>query len=126
LKFSQLAFLADQNIHPEVTAFLTNRGLAVTTAEEAGLDRASDSAILKRALDEGRAVLTHDSDFGKLAIAANQTIHGIVYLRPGHIVPERTIGTLIALLETNLDLIPPFIVVAARTADKVRIRVRSV
>lgn len=124
MKFAQLAFLADQNIHPEVTAFLVGRGIAVIAAESAGLDRASDSAILKRAIDEGRAVLTHDSDFGRLAIAANQPIHGIVYLRPGHILPELTIGTLLVLLDANLDLVPPFIAVAARAGDKVRIRIR--
>jgi len=124
LKFAQLAFLADQNIHPEVVAFLAGRSIAITTASSAGLATAPDSAILRRAFYDGRVVLTHDSDFGKLAIAANEPIHGIVYLRPGHIAPGLTIETLLAIFEANLDLTPPFIAVAARTSGKVRIRVR--
>jgi predicted nuclease of predicted toxin-antitoxin system len=126
LKFAQLAFLADENIHPQVIASLIERGINVTRVWSAGLAGASDSAILKRAVDEGRAVLTHDSDFGKLAIAAHEPIHGIVYLRPGHILPALTIGTLMAIFDANLDLNPPFIAVAARSGDNVRIRLRHV
>jgi uncharacterized protein (DUF433 family)/predicted nuclease of predicted toxin-antitoxin system len=119
-------FLQDENIHPEVSAILIGRGISVTTVRSAGLAGASERAILKRALDEGQVVLSHDPDFGKLAIAARQPVHGLVYLRPGHMLPELTTGTLIAVLNANFDLFLPFLAVAVRAGDRVRIRVRPV
>jgi hypothetical protein len=50
---------------------------------------------------------------------------GILFLRPGHIDPQFTIGTLTTVLAANLELTPPFIVVARRTSDQVTIRVRQ-
>jgi len=49
----------------------------------------------------------------------------MLYLRPGHIVPEFTIGTLSTVLTTDPDVTPPFIVVARRTGDQVAIRIRQ-
>jgi len=125
LKLDAFAFLADQNIHPEVVAFLRGRGLDVASAEELGLANAADTLILHTALETNRIVLTHDSDFGSLAIAAGQPILGIVFLRPGHIQAGFTIRTLDAIFEANPELTPPFLVVAIRSRDKVRIRTRS-
>lgn len=50
---------------------------------------------------------------------------GIVYLRPGHIDPQFTIESLRLIAVRDLELAPPFIVVAKRTANSVTIRVRN-
>ncbi len=50
---------------------------------------------------------------------------GILYLRPGHIKAEFTIQTLKAIRDREVDVTPPFIVVAERTADNVKIRIRK-
>ena len=47
-----------------------------------------------------------------LAVVQGEPIIGIVFLRPGHIQAEFTIGTLDAVLRTDPDLTPPFILVA--------------
>lgn len=115
---------ADQNIHADVVAFLRADGLAVVDVTDAQLNGASDALILTRAVAEGRVVLTHDADFGTLAIAQGAPVVGIVYLRPGHIGPEPTIATLRHLFAANPDLTPPFVLVARRTADRVNVRIR--
>jgi hypothetical protein len=69
-----LRLLADENIHPEVISYLRSNGLDVRDIREAGMAGASDVEILRRALEGGRVVLTHDSDFGALAVAAGETI----------------------------------------------------
>jgi hypothetical protein len=69
--------------------------------------------------------LTHDSDCGTLAVAAGQPVRGIVYLRPGHIQAQFTIASLGAILAADLELTPPFILVAVRRRDIVTIRVRQ-
>jgi predicted nuclease of predicted toxin-antitoxin system len=73
----------------------------------------------------GRVVVTHDSDFGKLAIQASEPYTGILFLRPGHISPQFVLGSLAALEASSIDVTPPFIAVVERKDDQVRVRVRS-
>jgi predicted nuclease of predicted toxin-antitoxin system len=117
--------LADENINHNVIHFLRENGGNVQAVLEEGLVGQSDQAILRWAYQSGRVVLTHDSDFGSLAIAQSQSFIGIIYLRPGHIRGEFTIQTLEFIAKQQLDVRPPFIVVAARTGQTVRLRVRQ-
>ena len=50
---------------------------------------------------------------------------GIIYLRPGHIHADFTIKTLEAIRDNAPEVAPPFILVAERAGDIVRIRVRQ-
>jgi predicted nuclease of predicted toxin-antitoxin system len=126
LKLSGFAYLADQNIHADVIAFLRSRGLDIVTTRDSGLDGADDQDVLRAAFSTERVVLSHDSDCGTLAVASGQPVKGIVYVRPGHIAAEFTIQTLQAILDLDLNIAPPFIVVAVRKKDNVRIRIRLI
>ena len=122
-----LAFplLTDENIHPDVVAGLRARGKDVRTVEDEQLRGSDDVSILRRAHANGRVVVTHDSDFGKLAIQTNEPYTGILFLRPGHISPQFVLGSLAALEASSIDVAPPFIAVVERKDDQVRVRVRS-
>ena len=85
---------------------------------------ADDLTVLRLANAQQRVIVTHDSDFGTLAIARGEPIIGIVHLRPGHISPRFTFETLMELLDRDFDLTPPFIIMAEHGGGKVRIRVR--
>jgi len=119
------ALLADENIHPDVIDYLRQQGHDVQAVVEEGLKGQSDVVLLRQAHKSKRAVLTHDSDFGTLAVLQGEPFTGIVYLRPGHIKAEFTIETLQALASRSPDVKSPFIVVAERTKKSVRIRVRQ-
>jgi predicted nuclease of predicted toxin-antitoxin system len=119
------ALLTDENVHPDVAAFLREQGHDVLDVKDASLAGLGDTELIRLAFAQGRVVVTHDSDFGKLAMAAGEPMVGVLYLRPGHIVPSFTIGTLKAVAERDPEFTPPFIVVAARSGDVVRIRVRQ-
>jgi predicted nuclease of predicted toxin-antitoxin system len=67
-----------------------------------------------------RVVLTHDADFGRLAIADGRPCHGILFLRPGDGTPEQVIRSLEPLLRRRVDWSPP--VVAVYRAGRLRIR----
>ena len=77
------------------------------------------------ALEQKRVVVSHDPDFGELAVARGEATIGIVYIRPGHIVAEFTIGTVRTLLARDPEVTPPFVVVAERSKNRVKIRVRQ-
>lgn len=125
MKLRDFGLLADQNLHPDVVAFLRGAGFDVLAVHEAGLSGESDTNLLSRAFGENRVVVTHDADFGTLAVQGGQPFVGILYLRPGHVRPEPTIDTVQQVLQANPDLTPPFLIVAKRTGSTVTIRIRQ-
>jgi predicted nuclease of predicted toxin-antitoxin system len=116
--------LADENVHPGVVDFLRKAGLDVKSVSEQGQFGLPDTKVLQQATETGRVVLTHDSDFGGLALMGAQFI-GIIYIRPGHIHTDFTIKTLEAIRDNAPEVTPPFILVAERIGDTVKIRVRQ-
>lgn len=126
MKFQDFGLLTDENVDPEVVAFLRGEGFDIWGVRENGKYGASDIELLRRAVAEHRVVVTHDSDFGALAVLAGEPIVGLLYLRPGHFDPQFTIATIRSLLNADLDLTPPFIVVARRTGTTVTIRIRAI
>jgi predicted nuclease of predicted toxin-antitoxin system len=124
MKALDFPLLADENVHPDVIVFLREAGLDVESVSEQGQFGLPDTQVLQQATEAGRAVLTHDSDFGGLALMGAQFI-GIIYIRPGHIHADFTIKTINAIRDNAPDVIPPFILVAERTGDTVKIRVRQ-
>jgi predicted nuclease of predicted toxin-antitoxin system len=121
---TEYPFLTDENIHPLVVALLRSHGIDVWDVKEQHQQGTNDSDLLRFVHSQGRIVLTHDSDFGALALAHNLTWTGIIYLRPGlqhvHIVIEN----LQALFAQNLCPHVPFIMVVERKNDRLKIRVR--
>jgi hypothetical protein len=59
--------------------WLRDRGFDVLDAVAAGLFGATDVQLLRRAFSEDRVVVTHDRDFGTLAVLAGEPLLGIVY-----------------------------------------------
>ncbi len=117
--------LADENIHPEVVAALAAQGKRITCVLIEGLAGREDREILKHAHERGWVVITHDSDFGTLAIRKGEPYTGIIYLRPGHISARFVIEVLESLEALPFDAAPSFLVVAERREQVVRLRLRS-
>ena len=111
MRLADCRWLTDENIHPEVISHLRGRGLDVLDVREQGWRGRSDAEILEEAHREGRVVLTHDGDFGTLALLARRPVVGIVRIRPGHIRAQVTIDALDRLLVLDLELSPPFLLV---------------
>ncbi len=95
--------LADENVHPDVTVFLREKGLDVESVSEQGKFGLPDIQVLVQATQEGRVVLTHDGDFGGLALMGAQFI-GIIYIRPGHIRAETLQRRLLKLSVITLPM----------------------
>lgn len=74
MKALDFPLLADENVHPDVIDFLRKAGLDVESVSEQGQFGLPDTQVLQQATKAGRAVLTHDSDFGGLALMGTQFI----------------------------------------------------
>jgi len=125
LNLRRFGLLADENLHPGVVTFLRQQGLDVRDVRESGWAGASDLALMQKAVAENRVVLTHDSDFGTLAVLAGEPVIGIVYLRPGHIECSFTVETIQGLMRDTREPNPPFLVVADRAGTTLRFRIRE-
>ena len=116
--------LTDENLDPAVVRFLRDQGFDVVDIAEQRMFGKTDGEVLKLAVSQGRVVVTHDSDFGTLAMGQGEKFIGVVYLRPGHIDSQFTIETLQSLFDAKPEVKAPFIVVAKRSGPDVSIRVR--
>ena len=123
--FSEFKILCDENIHPDVVDYLIGSGLDLQSIKGLNLSGLDDEQVLAYAFQNDQVVITHDSDLGTLVIAEQKPFYGIVYLKPGHILPKFTIESLDALLKANVKVDPPFIIVIKHQFDAIRIRVRQ-
>jgi predicted nuclease of predicted toxin-antitoxin system len=124
VKLREIRLLTDENLDPDVIVFLRQAGFDVLDVCEKGLQGSTDLVLLRLAFAENRVIVTHDSDFGTLAILNHEPVVGVIFIRPGHIDPQFTVDTLKVLLAGNPEVFPPFIVVAKRTKDHVAVRIR--
>lgn len=69
--------VADINIAVSVIQFLRAQGVDVVAGREEAWYGHEDRDLLREAHSMNRFVLTHDSDFGTLAVHEGQTITGI-------------------------------------------------
>jgi len=125
LKLRQFPLLTDENIDPDVVAGLRQLGFDVLDVMENGREGADDIDLLRWATSQGRVVVSHDADFGTLAVLQNEPLVGLVFLRPGHIDSKFTMEMIEVLLQADLELTPPFVLVARRSGDQVTIRLRA-
>lgn len=90
---AEIRFHLDENVDPDIALALRQHGIDVTTTLEVGLRTQSDLAQLDFARRERRVLVTHDTDF--LRIASEMPDHqGIVYCAKN----ARSIGEIIRSL----------------------------
>jgi predicted nuclease of predicted toxin-antitoxin system len=127
MKLNEFKLLADENMEPQVVAFLRSEKFDVTYIPEMGWQGRRDIEILAEATNQNRVVVTQDDDFGKIIFTTSTPFVGIIYLRPGHFFPERTIASLQNLLSHNeLDYSIPFILVVEDKINYIKIRLRNI
>ncbi|MEK9149564.1 MAG: DUF5615 family PIN-like protein [Candidatus Desantisbacteria bacterium] len=84
-----MKFLSDMGISPKTVAFLQYLGYDAVHLHDQGLDRLPDIAILAKARDERRVLLTHDLDFGELVAVIGAKLPSVITFRLRNMHPER-------------------------------------
>ena len=121
MKFHEVRVLTDENVSPKVVAFLRNHGLDVLDTKEQGWHGKSVDELLEIAYPEKRWGLTHDADFGTLALHEGKPCLGIIFLRVRNLQSHNVIRMCNQLLQHEVDLSPPALVVV----EEARIRIRQ-
>ncbi len=120
MKLHQIKLLADENISPKVVACLRNIGVDVLDTKEQQWHGTDDETLLNIACQEHRFVLTHDSDFGTLAVNQRKPCYGILYLRLKNLKPVNVIRICKDLFRRDMEIISHTIWVI----EEARIRIR--
>ena len=119
------SYLSDENINPSIINYLRDKSFNIKDVREEKLIGSSDFELLNLAFKENRVIITQDRDFGKLVYTQSSDFIGIIYLRPGHILADFHIKTFEYLLNSDLDLKTPFILVAENLNSSIKIRLRN-
>ncbi len=118
-----MRFLIDNALSPVVSEELNRAGHDAVHVRELGMQSASDEEIFDRAAQDGRVIVSADTDFGTLLAGRKQTAPSVVLFRHGS---QHRPADQAALLKANL----PQLADALKTGSVVviepeRIRIRT-
>lgn len=117
-----MRFLVDMPLSPRLAEWLRTKGHDAIHALSAGLGKASDIELLKRARDEQRIIITADLDYPRLLAQMHAKSPSLILFRGGNYSEHEVVERLTRALETvPLQEISNSIVVI----EKARIRRRS-
>jgi predicted nuclease of predicted toxin-antitoxin system len=74
-------FLLDMGMAHSTTVFLISQGYDAVHLRDQGLQRLADEAIVEMALSEGRVILTHDLDFGRIVALSRGRLPSVITFR---------------------------------------------
>lgn len=120
MKLQAIKLLTDENISPKVVEFLRQSEFDILDTKEKKWFGTSDEDLLNIAYQEQRFILTHDADFGTLAINEGKSTYGILYLRLKNPKPSNIIRVCKQVFQLTLDVFPGSILVIEETRIRVR------
>ena len=120
MKLEDVRILTDENISPKVVRFLRDVGFEVLDAKEQHWYGREDEVLLDIAYRDHRFVLTHDSDFGTLAVNKGKPYYGILYLRLKNLKSTNVIRVCDHVFRKDLDVSPGTILVIEETRIRIR------
>ena len=76
-----MKFLADMGLARSTVAFLRAQGHDAVHLRDQGLQRLEDDEIVEKTRKEGRVILTHDLDFGRIVAVSRASVPSVITFR---------------------------------------------
>lgn len=116
-----MRFLLDMDISPRTVTFLQSLGHDAIHLHDQGLDRLSDAAILAKARDEERILLTHDLDFGEIVALSGTRLPSVITFRLRNMRPHQVNSYLHAIITQHQGILEQGAIVTV-AAGRIRVR----
>ena len=94
-----IRFLLDMGLAQSTSEFLRSLGYDAIHLRDEGLQRLPDEQIVTKAQVEGRTIITHDLDFGRIVALSGDTVPSIVTFRLTDMTPTLVNEALKAVLD---------------------------
>jgi predicted nuclease of predicted toxin-antitoxin system len=118
-----MRFLLDENVSHRVCPYLKAAGHDAVHVAEIGLTSADDQAVLGRARDQDRVLVSRDHDFVQLLFASGDTRPSVILAREVDALPSAALAALLlAALPGELTEMLLAGAIATLTPDRVRVR----
>ena len=90
-------FLIDEDVNQKAVRSVpaAQKGFDILYPEPGGFKGAPDPAVRKRAVHDGRILVTCDRDFATLALPTDQVKHGVLWIRPSPRISQRRVADLL-------------------------------
>ncbi|MEI6669759.1 MAG: DUF5615 family PIN-like protein [Acidobacteriota bacterium] len=95
-----MKFLVDMGLSVSVVKYLTDQGHDGLHLRDLSLQRIEDHAIVFKALEEDRVILTHDLDFGRIVALSGARVPSVITFRLTDMRPNSVIRLLDQVLRT--------------------------
>jgi predicted nuclease of predicted toxin-antitoxin system len=116
-----MKFFVDMPVSPDLAAWLRQQGHDAIHTIEVGMATATDAAILSRASEEQRVIVTADLDYPRLLALMHTEGPGLILFRGGNYSEQESLALLKHALETvPLEELPHSIIVIEK--DRIRRR----
>ena len=116
-----MKLLLDQGLPRSATRLLGDAGIDTVHTGECGLSRASDASIIEYARDQGRTVITLDSDFQALMALANAASPSVIRIRIEGLGAKAAADLILLVLERCREDLDKGALVSVME-DKIRVR----
>lgn len=123
MRSRDLRFLTDENVSSSLVIFLREQGHDVLDVKEKGWHGKDDAFLLRKASKARRFIITHDRDFGRLAINQRQSCYGVIYLRLRDQRSSNVVRVMREFLNRDLDIRSGTLIVLRESQARIR-RVR--
>jgi len=84
-----MKFLLDMGLARSTADFLRQQGHDAVHLREQGLQRLDDQGIVDKARLEGRVILTHDLDFGRIVALSQSRLPSVITFRLSDMQPRQ-------------------------------------
>ena len=84
-----MKFLADMGLARSTVAFLRAQGHDAVHLRDQGLQQLEDDEIVEKARIEGRVILTHDLDFGRIIAVGRASVPSVITFRLNDMRPAQ-------------------------------------
>jgi predicted nuclease of predicted toxin-antitoxin system len=111
-----MRFLVDACVDVRVSERLRGQGHDAVHLSEQKLQRLTDAEISRKAIAEGRCILTFDLDFGEIAALSGETKGSVIVFRLGNPSFTNVVDRLSAVLAESADAIEKGAVISVEDA----------